>query len=537
MKKHALLIGINDYSNLARLSFAAQDAEEVGRTLRETFGFCDDDELALLTCRRKGHFSPGRNNIRNHLKRLREMKGLDLLMVGFWGHGSVLASPSGSHERFLCAHDTFEDDLEDTGVSLNFLLDCLKRAGAADTCLILDCCQNLTGDRHADAGLSREDCDTLSRGARDILAARPNMDQDRNATTAILSSCSFQQRAHEWHEREHGIFTAHFLDAMRESDRLTDWAAHVSKEVPRTAAQYGKTQKPFLTIKGSGDIRFPSDAKPSPTKRKTKATPKTQVTPAAQSLVQTSSVKERPQVGERMVLTIQGAEYPFRWCPPGKFMMGSPGCEPWRHADEILHKVTLTKGFWMLETPVTQAMWQCVTGSNPSYFQGPRLPVEQVSWEDCQDYLKIMRVQTGNVPPGYRIALPTEAEWEYACRAGTTTPFYFGQNLTKHIANFAVGISFFWAGRTTEVGSYSPNAWGLYDMHGNVQEWCCDRHGDYPKGAATDPRGASSGPDRVLRGGSWFCSARCCRSAYRNNQTSHRRFDYGLRLALVREPE
>lgn len=257
MKKHALLIGINEYSNLAHLSFAVQDAEEVGRALRDIYGFVDD-ELTILSCQQHGSFSPGRNNIRNHLRRIREIKKLDLLFIGFWGHGSIFASPSGSHERYLCANDTYENDLEDTGVSLGFLLDCLKRAGATDTCLILDCCQNLAGTRRVDAGLTQEDCEQISRGVRDIQAAvRVESDSERNSTTAILSSCSFRLRAHEWRERRHGVFTAHLLDAMQQLGRLTDWANYVSTKVPQTSSRLlGASQQPFPKIEGAGDIHF-----------------------------------------------------------------------------------------------------------------------------------------------------------------------------------------------------------------------------------------------------------------------------------------
>lgn len=121
MKKHALLIGINEYPNYARLTGAAQDATDVAQVLQDLYGF-SEDELTLLTCRRQGNFWPSRTNIRSHFKRIRDIKNFDLLLVGFWGHGSMFAPPSGEHELYLCAHDTREDDLDDTGIPLNFCL-------------------------------------------------------------------------------------------------------------------------------------------------------------------------------------------------------------------------------------------------------------------------------------------------------------------------------------------------------------------------------------------------------------------------------
>ena len=230
---------------------------------------------------------------------------------------------------------------------------------------------------------------------------------------------------------------------------------------------------------------------------------------------QTTALSVMPQhrAGERMVLTIKGIEYAFRWCPPGTFMMGSAPDEADRDDDEQQHEVTLSHGFWMLETQVTQGMWVSVMGNNPSHFKGDKLPVESVSWYDCQEYITKLNDELksrGNQSPGlkpigglipaalkgFQLSLPTEAQWEYACRAGTTTAYHFGDTLTQQQANFGGSI-----GRTKEVGSYPANAWGLRDMHGNVWEWCSDLFEDYPSGAVTDPMGAERGLLRVLRGG------------------------------------
>ena len=236
------------------------------------------------------------------------------------------------------------------------------------------------------------------------------------------------------------------------------------------------------------------------------------------------------KAGERMLLAIHDVEYPFRWCPPGTFMMGSPESEQGRSRNERQHQVKLTRGFWLLETEVTQTMWESVMRSNPSIFKGPKLPVEKVSWNNVQGYLQ--RLNDLRVsPPGYRFSLPTEAQWEYACRAGTTTAFHFGETLNVNQANF-LGSKI---ARTTEVGSYPANAWGLHDMHGNVWELCSDRHGTYPTESVTDPTGPSSGDFRMFRGGAWDFNAEDCRSASRDNDGPSLMYSVlGFRLALVR---
>jgi len=249
-----------------------------------------------------------------------------------------------------------------------------------------------------------------------------------------------------------------------------------------------------------------------------------------------------PKSGTRMVLNINGVDYAFRWCPAGSFMMGrkqpgsgSPGQPPpvSRGYNDTLHKVTLTRGFWMLETQVTQAMWESIMGNNPSHFKGAKLPVEKVSWNDSQEYIKKLNAllaSTPGAPVGFKFTLPTEAQWEYACRAGTTTAYHFGDTLTNAQANFGGG------GQTTEVGKYPANAWGLRDMHGNVFEWCQDWLGNYPGGDATDPKGDARGYSglRVIRGGSWNSDAGSCRSADRNgSDPSSGTNSTGLRLSLV----
>jgi len=223
--------------------------------------------------------------------------------------------------------------------------------------------------------------------------------------------------------------------------------------------------------------------------------------------------------------------------PPGTFMIGSPPDEPGHTFNEIQHQVTLTKEFYMQTTEVTQGQWKKVMGSNPSQFNkcGDDCPVEKVSWNDVQDFIHRLNQQESSGI--YR--LPTEAEWEYAARAGTTAPFVFGRCLSTGQANFDGNYPFpecpkgEFRKKTVPVGSFSPNNWGLYDMHGNVWEWCQDWYKSYPSGSETDPTGPPKGSSRLHRGGSWFSGAGPCRSANRNfSSPEARNFDLGFRLVL-----
>ena len=208
----------------------------------------------------------------------------------------------------------------------------------------------------------------------------------------------------------------------------------------------------------------------------------------------------------------------FVWIPSGSFMMGSPKEEKERGKDENQHKVTLTKGFYMGVYAVTQEHWEEIMGNNPSHFKGEKnLPVDSVSWDDCQAFIKKLR-EKDKKP--YR--LPTEAEWEYGCRAGTTTPFHFGKTISTDQANYngtftyGEGNKGVYREKTTPVGTFPANAFGLYEMHGNVIQWCQDRFGDYPQKDVIDPQGPEKGRIRVLRGGPWSVNPRYCRSACRD---------------------
>jgi formylglycine-generating enzyme required for sulfatase activity len=267
-------------------------------------------------------------------------------------------------------------------------------------------------------------------------------------------------------------------------------------------------------------------------------------------LVELLGAGVRPCVPRKTVALGEGAEMEFAWIPPGSFLMGSPPEEEERYEDEAQHQVVVTHGFWLATTPVTQAQWGAVLNSirpddvrpqffaswrkgkwealrdrNPSKFKGEDRPVEHVSWNDCEVFCTMLGQRDGT-----RYRLPTEAEWEYACRAGTVTAYCSGSGLAalKQVGWCSYDGKWGSAKATRPVASFQPNGWGLFDMHGNVGEWCQDRCGPYYS------EGDSLNQSHcVVRGGSWFESPRICRSAKRGRQgPGHYSFEVGFRVVL-----
>jgi sulfatase modifying factor 1 len=244
------------------------------------------------------------------------------------------------------------------------------------------------------------------------------------------------------------------------------------------------------------------------------------------------------------------------WCPPGRFVMGSPRAEPERRAGEDQVEVTLTRGFWMAKYEATQGLWQRVAGALPGPLTkelpaGDDLPVGNVNFAETEDFCRRLTERgrrSGELPADWEFRLPTEAQWEYACRAGTTTATSFGDSLSSKQANFKgkpynggePGPSL---NRAAPVGSYPANPWGLHDMHGNTFEWCRDwYHARLPGGTdpdlhaarATAQRSEHGDVSRVRRGGCWSDEGWPCRSAFRVRFEPERRYDHiGFRVAIV----
>jgi formylglycine-generating enzyme required for sulfatase activity len=230
----------------------------------------------------------------------------------------------------------------------------------------------------------------------------------------------------------------------------------------------------------------------------------------------------------------------LRWIPAGRWLMGAPDDEQdhWE-GEGPQHWVTLSRGFWLGEAPCTQEQWEAVMGENPSRFKGADRPVEQVNWEDCQAFCRTLRQRV----PGLEVRLPTEAEWERACRAGTDSAYNDGSGCTEPTGHDPALERLGWfdansGGETHAVGKKPPNAWGLCDMHGNVLERCSDWFGNYVNEEQTDPTGPREGRSRVIRGGCWGDLAGLCRSASRfYDEPGSRWNNQGFRLLAVQSGE
>jgi formylglycine-generating enzyme required for sulfatase activity len=245
--------------------------------------------------------------------------------------------------------------------------------------------------------------------------------------------------------------------------------------------------------------------------------------------------------GRWAAFEVVGVQQRMRWIPSGRFLMGSPKTELGRYPNEGQNEVILTRGYWLGETPVTQALWVVVMGENPSRFRGKRpddleRPVEQVSWDDCQAMIGRLNAQVA----GLAARLPSEAEWVRACRAGTTAATWVGELSGWEVAPELDAIAWYGgnSGATTHpVGRKTPNPYGLHDMLGNVYEWCADawdQLAPYPDGSP-DPVAPKQGSPRVCRGGAWSSHAQCVRAAYRLALERGDRYGYlGFRLAAPR---
>lgn len=241
--------------------------------------------------------------------------------------------------------------------------------------------------------------------------------------------------------------------------------------------------------------------------------------------------------GDLKVVHLQHQEVRFRWCPPGSFTMGSPKTEQDRSSNEDQVDVTLSRGFWMMETEVTQGLWQAVMGFKLDWSrvgEAPNLHVYKVDHDEAEEFgVKLTELlrDIRQLPSGLAVVLPTEAQWEYAARAGTTGqfPFVGGEGMLGEYAWFNKNSG----GKPHEVKTRKPNPWNLHDMLGNVWEWCSDWYA-YKLPGGVDPRGPEEASNRVYRGGCWSSLARFCRPANRNRTTpGSRSIDLGFRVAAV----
>jgi formylglycine-generating enzyme required for sulfatase activity len=553
-KKYAVLVGVKTYQSDARLAdlkYTENDVEDLAKLLgKPGAAFA---QVVVLTTTRGGDRrtdQPTAANIRAALKKVFDkVEKHDTVLVALAGHGVQLtvADPKDRKverdEAFFCPADAKLKNTKDrteltkTLISLKELFDELDGSGARVKLLLVDACRN-------DPKSGRNvDVDNVPRPPRG---------------TAALFSCASGQRAFETDKlaaKGHGVFFHFVLEGLRGQARnkagvvtwasLTDYVKDkVSDEVPRVIGG-GARQSPHEIMNLIGK---------SPVLLESKEDDKTKLEPARSF---TNSI------GMKLVLI-----------PKGKFMMGSTKAEQdevvesvsegsrknvrdWVTEERPRRDVEITRPFYLGVYTVTQKQYKEVMGENPSWFSAggggkdkvkdldtDDFPVERVSWEDAKKFCEKLSQFEKERRAKRTYRLPTEAEWEYSCRGGpSSNPFHFGKSLASTQANFYGHHPYGGAKkgpyleRTCKVGSYDPNKFGLYDMHGNVCQWCSDWYDkDYYKDSPTkDPKGPDSGTARVLRGGSWDFSGWACRAAYRGRlEPGGRVGNLGFRLACSR---
>jgi formylglycine-generating enzyme required for sulfatase activity len=474
----ALLIGVDDYIQAQDLKYCGKDQLAMAEQLVAS-GFPEDQVFVLHDNATDRKYLPFKRNIE---KQLELVLGLiergDVLILSFSGHGVHF-----EEESYLCPMDA-ELGNPATLLPLKMIYERLKHCRASLKLMLIDACRN---DPRPGGQRTFKAADTTRSFARS-LAAEPLPEG-----VVLLNSCTAGEISYEEDDFGHGVFMHYVLAGMRgDADRdgdgkvslgeLSRWAGTKTKVY--VARQFNDSQRPFLTGEyelGLLDFEFGSSC------------PR-QITNS---------------LGMKLVLI-----------SAGEFMMGSPGDEEERFDEEQQHRVRITKPFYLGVYEVTQEQYEKVMDVEPAYFfVGKDLPAE-VSWDQATEFCRRLGQKEGTT---YR--LPTEAQWEYACRAGTTTPFAFGETLSSETdANFdGSGFPYGNSGkgpsreRTTPVGSFRANAWGLYDMHGNLSEWCADWYDEdyYNRSPLDDPQGPTSGIKRVVRGGCYDESGDECRSAYR----------------------
>ncbi|MGB2614610.1 MAG: SUMF1/EgtB/PvdO family nonheme iron enzyme [Phycisphaerae bacterium] len=501
----ALLIGINEYQAAGRLQFCREDAQALGKVLVERGGFNPDRVVVLADGGAKPEDWPTRGNIRRRIEQFSRLtEADDTVLVFFSGHGMMVGG-----KGYLMAVDSDRDPAN--SISLDWVKERLATGKAKTKLLVLDVC-------HAGS-------------AKDVGGLAPSLVGIAGLT--VLASCAADEISYVEEEAKSGVFAGRLVEGLAgaadaDGDKVVTVAelhAFVKRSMKDWCLKTGKTQRPFVAPETPPPVAL-AYARGKPFVR-----PSALRVPEGFRAAEGTQAEPYTKTGWAKEIVHEATGIELVFIPVGEFLMGSPASEAQRNDDETQHRVIISRPFYLGKYEVTQGEWQRVMGSNPSNFKGSdRLPVEQVSWDDCQAFLR---------KAGGGLRLPTEAEWEYACRAGTTTPFHTGATISPSEANY--NGNYIYGGvakgafrqKTTEVGSFRPNAWGLFDMHGNVWEWCADWYGDYLGGAVTDPMGPASGTGRVLRGGSWFGRPRGCRSARRFRFSPGYRFSFlGFRVAL-----
>jgi formylglycine-generating enzyme required for sulfatase activity len=503
-RKWAVVIGVNEYlKGLPSLHYCVADARRIHRELVEHCGYDENRVLLLTDDQPKTAQRPyeKENLLRQVGDWLLRAEKEDTMLIFFSGHGLVDDAGAG----YLAPQNCDPNDMKETACSQAELIARLKRCEATKKMLILDCC-------HA--------------GAEKGVGHKGASSQDVASTFKFkglitLASCSKDEESHEWQDKKQGLFT-YFLTsglagaADRDKDGIVDHLElyrYLNDTVPNAAIkEFGVTQTPVINETSEGIMEL---ARSSRTTQ-----PQIPITPPVEGPPGVTIIEN--SLGMKLALI-----------PAGQFAMGSRVgeyrddddasesrlLEPSRDVEESpQHRVTISKPFYLGIHEVSQGEYRRVMGANPARFIGDNRPVEQVSWDDAVEFCRRLSAMPDEQAAGRVYELPTEAQWEYACRAQTLGPFAFGERLPSEQFNFNGSEAIGERGAefrksTIPVGASPANAFGLHEMHGNVWEWCRDGHRDYTSQSVTDPIGI--GLDPAVRGGNWAAYAQTCRSSVR----------------------
>ncbi len=564
----ALCIGNNAYVIPEdQLDTPVNDARLMHQTLRAVPGVLAEDIILLEDAKR----SQITLALRQFRARSAEAK---LSLIFYSGHG-VEDTPTGYDraETFLLPVDAIienADDLPDKAIPLKTVLEALEGTRGAARAVILDCCRS--GAPGATKSLSRagKSLATLDENVKRALggailpegtliafAASPGRkaaafleDTDTNSPfTRFISEqmstlggdlFSIVNAASRMTKQRTEMRQVPHVELRGDASLITDYTIPAA----RTVVAKPDTERPRLKPLAELMLDY-KKFREVDKETSTPTTTSTSTAPPAPATSGTGGVLDAGVAGKIVQIKLPG-DVPMKFChcPSGFFNMGSPPNEKGRGADEDQVQVRLAKGFWMARTEVTQAQWQSLMETNPSQFQGPEQPVENVSWDDAQTFIARMN-QKVFLLGGWTYVLPTEAQWEYAYRAGTKSAYSFGDDASElfrhanNAGNIFAKLSLDYKGpagvkdRTVAVGVHTANPWGIHDMHGNVMEWCADWYSARLAGG-TDPSGPISGSQRLLRGGAWSSDDPDCRAAHRRSDAPGSRSNsIGFRVALI----
>lgn len=492
-RRWAFMVGINNYVSQAKLKYCRQDCAALKQELIDRGRFDSGNVVLLTDDAARDQDRPTFGVIYARLPQMLDAaEPEDMVLVYLSGHGAQFEDAKGKYAAFI----PIDGSGRQTSIPLSWVTEQLEACKARSKVLILDCCRN--------------DVTEASRGGATLDAAAVRDTQGKTFVT--IYSCDAGQKSAEHDSAPNGVFTHYLLEGLggladKDGDGRIDMVeAHqyARRQTVQWGVQHANPQSPLL----KGEIGDPV----------TLAFVSRTTRPEPSRLAPTGPEPPRPasaDLPKELTLDLGGGvTLECVLIPAGEFMMGSPESEEGHDSNEgPQHQVRISKDYYMGKYEVTQGHWESVMGSNPSFFSSSgrgkgnvvgtntsNLPVEYVSWEDCQAFCRKLSQKIGKT-----VRLPSEAEWEYGCRAGTTTRYSFGDgdsSLGQYVWYFQNSDD-----KTHAVGSKSPNPWGLYDMHGNLYEWCEDAwHEDY-SGAPKDGSSWSSGGNynrRVLRGGSWY---------------------------------